>query len=120
MLLICAGCGVNTAVDTTGDGSGDSLIGSTDASPVGVYNTAQLTNFGVEISCAECHGQDGSGGQDTAGRPVVGIQGVSAQVLADHAQGDARHPAPTGRVPLKFPDLSAADFDAMARFLSQQ
>ncbi len=91
-----------------------------DTNHVAAYHTPQLTNFGVEISCAECHGQDGAGGQNAAGQAIGGILGFGADVLAAHAQGNAHHPAPTGRADVKFPNLTAEDFDAIAAFLAYE
>lgn len=86
---------------------------------VAAYHNPQPTNFGVSISCSECHGPDGTGGQDSAGHDVNGIRGRSTPELIAHAQEDASHPAPTGRAALKFPELTPADFDAIAAFLAE-
>ncbi|MFQ5411021.1 MAG: hypothetical protein ACE5EC_01950 [Phycisphaerae bacterium] len=76
-----------------------------------LYQTPQMTNFGVSVSCQSCHGEGGSGGRAPA------ITGYSVEVLESFARGDASHPAPTGRRSAKFPEMDNGDFEDIAAFL---
>lgn len=97
-----------------GDGAGGN------ANQIPAYHGPQWTILGVTAACADCHGQDGAGGVDIAGRSVTGLLGLTADVLMLYAQGTADHPAPTGRVDIKFPDMTSTDFNNIAEFLSTQ
>ena len=71
-----------------------------------LFTTAQPTDDAVDLSCSNCHRQDGGG----AGGPSV--IGQEAEHLMEHAQGDGTHPEG-----VKYPDLTAQDFADMAAFL---
>lgn len=93
-------------------GGGNGLpLGASLTTGSALFETPQMTNFGVSVSCQTCHGQGGAGGRAPA------IRGYSAEVLASFARGDADHPAPTGRRDAKFPVLDNQDFEDMAAYL---
>jgi|GEM_PF-5376505 len=71
-----------------------------------LLSSALRTNVGTMQSCASCHGDDATGG--------IGpdIRAADATHLQAHAQGDAP-------MPVKYPDLTAADFEDLEAYLSQ-
>lgn len=113
-LSIMVGCTATSPIDTGGDASGSLLArGET------LFTAQQVLDSvsSPSASCAQCHEADGSGGR------TASIRGSSAAILQDFAQGEANHPALSGgrpdRVPqVKFPELDAADFDAIEAFLA--
>lgn len=78
-----------------------------------LFQTPQLTNFGATVACSACHGDDGSGGT------AADIVGMDAAGITDVVQGAASHPPPTGRIDVRFPELTQSDIAAIAAFLSQ-
>jgi cytochrome c553 len=84
-----------------GDLVGDPVAGQL------LFTTALPTVDGVDLSCSNCHRQDGGG----AGGPSV--LGQSAEHLMEHAQGTGGHPEG-----IKYPELTAQDFADMAAFLA--
>lgn len=69
-----------------------------------VFTTEHPTDSGFTASCSQCHAGDGSGlfGPD--------IRGDDADYLQEQSQGD-------GPMPVKFPTLTAEQFDDMAAYL---
>ncbi|MFQ5461078.1 MAG: c-type cytochrome [Phycisphaerae bacterium] len=93
----------------------------TDAAAIGarLFRDPQAisSDFQPDASCAQCHGDDGSGGR------APSVRGADADTLQSLAQGDGQHLAlaggRVGRVPeVKFPELTAEDFAALAAFLA--
>lgn len=98
LVFACIGCPNqvgNGSDDDDEEGPGETL-----------YSTAQLTTGGQLLSCAQCHGPDGSGGRDPE------IRGSSSSHLQSHAQDLGTHPDG-----VKYPDLTHEDFEAIATFL---
>lgn len=135
-LLFLAGCSATgpldggETIDPAGS-AGNVPLASDDAVDNAVDNEAPVdpgeaiflsvqstgTDSTAAASCAQCHGTDGSGDR------AASIRNLDATRLQAHAQGDAFHPALSGgrvgRVPeIKFPELDAADFSAIAAFLA--
>ena len=111
-LLLLVGCSTTASLDGGDTGAppdpGATLFSS--LQPTGDDSTSAA-------SCAQCHGADGSGDR------AASIRGIGATLLQEHAQGDTFHPTLSGgregRVPeIKFPELDAADFEAIAAFLA--
>jgi len=127
-LLLGLAC--TTMVETNGTTSDQATAGAevptistaADAATTGgtLFRTPQPINdeFQSDASCAQCHGDDGSG---TPRAP--GVRDTDAATLQSFAQGDGQHLSlaggRVGRVPeVKFPQLSAEDFAALAAFLT--
>ncbi|MFQ5496117.1 MAG: S8 family serine peptidase, partial [Phycisphaerae bacterium] len=96
----------DTVTATYGTAAGDAVNGAT------LFLSPQPTNLGVSKACADCHGHDGSG------NTAADIRGFSAAALAASAQGFVSHPAPVGRQDVKYPTLTAQDFNDMEAFLA--
>lgn len=78
-----------------------------------LFRVPQLTNFGSQIACTVCHGEDGSGSS------ASDIHGSTAEMIENVVQGTQAHAAdPRGRSNIKFPNLSTNDFISLSLFLS--
>lgn len=131
-LVLLVGCSVTGSLDGGNAGDTEAPVGNSPTDPPDggdtgavldrgrtLFSSLQMTDSEsvASASCAQCHEADGSGGRSAS------IRGLDATVLQDHAQGDTNHPALSGgrpgRVPeVKFPELDAADFEAIAAFLA--